>query len=94
MKKDPVLAVLGGMDAMVIAALTAFVALGVVDLSGEQLAAISGAIVAVTGVAAAVLRGVVWSPESHAEEVLDALFSEPPVGVGGRYDATDFMEDF
>lgn len=94
MRKEPVLAVLGGMDAVVIAALSALVALGVLDLSGEQLAAISGAVVAVTGVAAAVLRGVVWSPESHAEEVLDALFADPPVMVGGRFEADDFMEDF
>jgi hypothetical protein len=48
------------------------------DLSGEQLAAISSAVVAVTGFVATILRRNVVSPDTYENDVADALFTPVP----------------
>ncbi len=78
-RKEPVvISLLAGLDPIVIALLVALKSLGVIDLDGGQLAAISAAIVAITGVVAGILRGNVVSPETHQLEVIDALYSPVP----------------
>ena len=77
-RREPVLLSLGGAAGAVTATLSALVALGVLDLSGEQLAAISSAVVAVTGFVATILRRNVVSPDTYENDVADALFTPVP----------------
>jgi hypothetical protein len=77
-RREPVISVLAGTDVVLIAVLSAANATGVVSLDGPQLASVSGAIVAVTGFVATLLRAMVVSPETHEFEVLEALLSPPP----------------
>ncbi len=76
--REPVISILLGVDAVVIAALTAANAVGVLTLDGSQLAAISATIVAITSFAAAIVRALVVSPATNHQQVLDALFSPVP----------------
>jgi len=78
LRKEPVFTVLASVDVVVVAVLSMLSAFGVVDLSGEQLAAISAAVVAVSGFAAGVLRQIVVAPDTHEREVLDAWVSPGP----------------
>lgn len=59
MKKEPVLIVLGGLWAVLNAALIMLNALGVTDLDAAQLTAIGSFVTAVTGLAALVIRSTV-----------------------------------
>ena len=77
-RKEPVLIALGGLDAAVVAVLSALMALDVIGITGEQLAAVSAAVVAVTSLVAAVLRNQVVSPETYQMDVVDALYSPIP----------------
>lgn len=77
-RKEPVLIALGGLDAAVVAVLSALMALDVIGITGEQLAAISAAVVAVTSLVAAVLRNQVVSPTTYENDVADALFTPVP----------------
>lgn len=77
-RKEPVLIALAGLDAVVVAVLTALMSVGVLDIDGSQLAAISAAVLAVTTFVGAILRGNVVSPETHQLEVIDALYSPIP----------------
>ena len=77
-RKEPVLIALAGLDAVVVAVLTALMSLGVIDLDGSQLAAIAAAVLAVTTFIGAILRGAVVSPETHELAVIDALFTPIP----------------
>jgi len=87
-RKEPVLIALGGLDAAVVAVLSALMALDVIGITGEQLAAVSAAVVAVTSLVAAVLRNNVVSPETFQMDVVDALYSEPP--ASGTADLSQF----
>jgi hydroxyethylthiazole kinase-like sugar kinase family protein len=87
-RKEPVLIALGGLDAAVVAVLSALMALDVIGIDGQQLAAISAAVVAVTSLAAAVLRANVVSPESWQEDVVDALYS--PIPESEKADLSQF----
>jgi hypothetical protein len=78
-RKEPVLIALSGLDGVVVALLTAAMTLGLLDIDGTQLAAISAAVVAVTGFVAAILRGHVVSPDTYENDVLEAMWT--PVGV-------------
>lgn len=77
-RREPVLIGLAGANAAVVAVLSALMALGVISITGEQLAAVSAAVVAVTGLAAAVIRASVVSPETYQNDVADALFTPVP----------------
>ena len=59
MRTEPVIAGLVGLDAAVAAVLSAAVALGWLDLTGEQLAAIIGAVTALAALVAGVVRSQV-----------------------------------
>lgn len=83
-RREPVAVIVSAADAAVIGVLTALVALDVISLSGEQLAAISAAVVAVTTLVAAVLRRNVVSPETYELDVVEALYS--PIPDDGRDD--------
>lgn len=74
-RREPVLVALTGADAAIIAVLGALMSLDVLSITPEQLAAISAAIVAVTGVVAAVLRASVVSPDTYEHDVLEALWT-------------------
>ena len=76
--REPVISILLGTDAVVIAALTAANAVGVLSLDGSQLASISAAVVAITSFAAAIVRALVVSPATNHQQVLDALYSPIP----------------
>lgn len=77
-RREPVLIGLAGLDAAVVAVLSALMALDVVSITGEQLAIVSTAVVTVTGLAAAVIRASVVSPETYENDVADALFTPVP----------------
>lgn len=64
-RREPVLIGLAGADAAVVGVLSALMALDVLSITGEQLAAVSAAVVAVTTLAAAVIRASVYSPATH-----------------------------
>jgi hypothetical protein len=74
-RKEPVLIALSGLDAAIVAVLTCAMALGVLDIDGTQLAAISAAVVAVTGFVGAILRAGVVSPDTYEHDVLEALWT-------------------
>ena len=81
-RREPVLIALAGLDAVVVAVLTALMTLGVLDIDGTQLAAVSAAVVAVTGFVGAILRAGVVSPETHELDVIDALYTPVPTDAG------------
>lgn len=78
LKREPVLTVLGGLNGAVLAVLACLQALGVINLDPTQLAAISGAIIAVTGLATAALRRTTVSQTTYETDVLDALLTPVP----------------
>jgi hypothetical protein len=78
-RREPVLIGLAGLDAAVVAVLSALMALDVVSITGEQLAIVSTAVVTVTGLAAAVIRASVVSPDTYENDVADALIQLPEV---------------
>ncbi len=78
MKREPVAVALAGLDAVVAAGLVAANALGWIDLTDGQIAAVVGFVVAVSGLFGAVARGRVVPLDTHAEAVVDALFADPP----------------
>jgi hypothetical protein len=86
-RREPVLIALSGLDGVVVALLTTAMALGVIDIDGTQLAAISAAVVAVTGFIGAILRAGVVSPDTYEHDVLEALWT-PPV------DAVEITDEF
>jgi bifunctional ADP-heptose synthase (sugar kinase/adenylyltransferase) len=88
-RKEPVIVLLTGADAAVIAVLTALMALGVMRIDGATLASISAAIVACTTLAAAVIRAHVVPVDTAAAREIDALFTPVP-GVRTRDD--DFQD--
>ena len=77
-RKEPVLIALAGLDAVVVAVLTALMSVGVLDIDGSQLAAISAAVLAVTTFVGAILRGNVVSPATYENDVIDALYTPIP----------------
>lgn len=80
-RKEPVIVLLTGADAAVIAVLTCLSTLGLIQIDGTQLAAISAAIIAVTSLLAAVIRAQVTPVDTAASREIDALFTPVP-GVG------------
>jgi hypothetical protein len=74
-RREPVLIALSGLDGVVVALLTAGMTLDLIDIDGAQLAAISGAVVAVTGFVAAILRANVVSPDTYEFDVAEAIWS-------------------
>jgi hypothetical protein len=83
-RREPVAVIVSAADAAVIGVLTALVALDVISLSGEQLASISAAIIAVSGFVGVLLRRNVVSPETYELDVVEALYS--PIPDDGRDD--------
>lgn len=77
-RREPVLVALAGLNAVVVAVLTALMTLGVVDISGEQLAAVSAAVVAVSTFVGAILRANVVSPDTYETDVVEALYTPVP----------------
>jgi len=77
-RREPVLIALAGADLVVVAVLTALMTLGVVQIDGSQLAAISAAVVAVTSLVAAVIRAQVTPVDTAASREIDALFTPVP----------------
>jgi len=77
-RREPVAVALAGLDAAVLATLVMLNALGVLDISGEQLAAISAAVVAVTSFFGAILRANVVSPDTYETDVVEALMTPVP----------------
>jgi hypothetical protein len=77
-RREPVLIGLAGLDAAVVAVLSALMALDVISITGEQLAAVSAAVVAVTSLVGAVLRANVVSPETYETDVVEALMTPAP----------------
>jgi hypothetical protein len=86
LKREPVLTVLGGLNGAVLAVLACLQALGVLHLDPTQLAAISGAIIAVTGLATAALRRTTVSQTTYETDVLDALLTPVPGPVAADPD--------
>lgn len=80
-RKEPVLIALAGLDAVVVAVLTALMSVGVLDIDGSQLAAIAAAVLAVTTFVGAILRGNVVSPATYENDVLSALETPPPAAT-------------
>ncbi len=78
MKREPVAAALAGIDTVVAAGLVAANALGWLDLSETQIAAVVAFVVAVSAVFGTVARNRVVPLDVHADAVVDALFADPP----------------
>lgn len=85
-KREPVVAILGGLNGAVLAVLAALQAIGVVHLSTEQLGTISAAIVAVTGLAIAALRRTTVTQATYEADVMDALLTPVPGPVAADPD--------
>lgn len=79
MDREPVLIVLGGLGTIISLALVATNVLGWTDLDPSQVAAIIALVAAITGLVSALLRGEVWSIDSHEDEVVRALYSPAPL---------------
>lgn len=77
-RKEPVLIALAGLDGAVVGILSALMALDVLSISAEQLAAVAAAVVAVTSLVGAVLRGHVVSPDTYQVDVVEALWTPVP----------------
>lgn len=75
-RREPVLIGLAGADAVLLAILGALKALDVLSITGEQMAAVSAAVLAVTTLAAAIIRASVYSPAT-----VDAAASPDPADV-------------
>lgn len=91
MRDEPVVSGFVALDGLVAAVLAVLTAFGVLELSGEQLAAVLGVVVAFSAVAAKVVRGLV-SPESRVNHVAEVMFNDgfqQGVSVG----ASGFPED-
>ena len=80
-RKEPVLIALAGLDAAVVAVLTALMSVGAIGIDGSQLAAISAAVLAVTSLVGAILRGNVVSPDTYQTDVVEALYTPVPAPV-------------
>jgi len=77
-KREPILVFLAGLDALVVGLLSAASVLGWVSIDGAGLAAVSAAVVAVTGFIGGVLRSLVYSPAEHEGAVTAALYLPVP----------------
>ena len=76
--REPVLTGLASLDALTASALICANALGWLDLSGEQVAAVVAFVVAVSGVVGAAVRASVVPYASYEADVVDALFTPVP----------------
>lgn len=79
MDEEPVLIFLGGAALVVSTALLAANALEWTHLDADEIAAIVAFITVFAGLLAAGIRGQVYSPATHKEEVGDALYTPVPV---------------
>jgi hypothetical protein len=90
MTREPVLTFLAGANGVVVAGLAVANALSWLSLSGEQIAAVSAFVVAVTTLAAAMIRRQV-TPVAQAEaKAMDAYMEglfQPVPGSGGTFGA-------
>ena len=66
---EPVLVILGGVTALVDLGLVAARSLDWIALTDAQLGAVLAFVTALTGLAAATVRSMVWSPAGHAAAI-------------------------
>jgi hypothetical protein len=97
MKREPVVMFILGFDVVMASGLAAAVALGWVDLSMEQTAAIVGFVTALSGLVAGLIRGQVV-PAVKVSEIRetafqDGLFTPVPVSDGLPSEVGDLPDD-
>ena len=76
--REPVLVGLGMLNAVAVSALVAATALGWLDLTGEQIAAVSAFVLALSGAVGAMVRASVVPTARYESDVVDALFTPVP----------------